>query len=120
VRLEEFLEKNHGLFEQDYIPLYIDIAKMSHGTEVADRLGKPANAGIPWIVILDAAGEKLITSDGPNGNIGYPFEPHEIEFFLAMLKSTAKHMGDEQLAEVEAILKENAERTRSLRRQGNG
>jgi hypothetical protein len=93
---------------------------MANGQEVADRLGKPANSGIPWLVILDAAGEKLINSDGPKGNIGYPFEPREIEFFLTMLKATATRMGDEQLAEVEAILKENAERIRSLRRPGNG
>ena len=108
MRLEEFLENNHALFEQHFIPLYIDMAKMANGREVADRLGMPKNSGIPWIVILDAAGEKLITSDGPKGNIGYPFEPLEIEFFLTMLKSTAKNMSDERLAEIETALNESA------------
>lgn len=110
MRLEEFLDKNHRLFEQDYIPIYIDIAKMTNGREVADRLGKPAQGGIPWMVILDPSGEKLITSDGPKGNVGYPFEPHEIEFFLTMLKSTAKPMSDERLAEIETTLNEAAKK----------
>jgi hypothetical protein len=108
VRLEEFLEMNHSMFETDYIPVYIDTAKMTNGRDVADRLGKPANSGIPWMVILDAAGEKLINSDGPKGNVGYPYEPHEIEYFLTMLRSTAKHMGDEQIAQVESALNEAA------------
>lgn len=83
---------------------------MTNGREVADRLGKPEQSGVPWMVILDAAGEKLITSDGPKGNVGYPFEPHEIEFFLAMLKSTAKQMSDERLAEIETTLNEAAKK----------
>jgi hypothetical protein len=115
VRLEEFLEKNHRLFEQDYIPIYIDIAKMANGREVANRLGKPEQGGIPWMVILDTAGEKLITSDGPKGNVGYPFEPHEIEFFLTMLKSTAKQMSDERLAEIETALNDAATKIRDKR-----
>ena len=82
---------------------------MTNGREVAGRLGKPEKSGIPWLVILDAAGEQLMTSDGPKGNIGYPFEPHEIEYFLTMLKSTAK-MGEERLAEVEAALNEAAKK----------
>ena len=83
---------------------------MTNGREVAGRLGKPEKGGIPWLVILDATGEKLITSDGPKGNIGYPFEPHEIEYFLTMLKSTAKGLGEERLAEVEAALNEAAKK----------
>ena len=83
---------------------------MTNGREVAGRLGKPEKGGIPWLVILDAAGEKLIASDGPKGNIGYPFEPHEIEYFLTMLKSTAERMDEGQLAEVETALNEAAKK----------
>ena len=83
---------------------------MTNGREVAGRLGKPEKSGIPWLVILDAAGEKLITSDGPKGNIGYPFEPHEIEYFLTMLKSTAERMDEGQLADVETALNEAAKK----------
>ena len=83
---------------------------MTNGRELAGRLGKPEQSGIPWLVILDAAGEKLITSDGPKGNIGYPFEPHEIEYFLTMLKSTAAGMGEAKLADVETALNEAAKK----------
>ena len=102
--LEEFLDKNHALFEQHYIPIKIDTAKMTHGREVAGRLGKPERSGIPWLVILNAQEEKLITSDGPKGNIGHPYEPHEIEYFLTMLRSTAKDMSEEHLAKIEQAL----------------
>ena len=85
---------------------------MTNGREVAGRLGKPEKGGIPWLVILDAAGEKLITSDGPKGNIGYPFEPNEIEYFLTMLKTTATNMSEEQLGKVEESLDQAAKALR--------
>lgn len=85
---------------------------MKGGREVALRLRGSERGGIPWMTILDEKGEKLITSDGPKGNIGYPFEPHEIEFFVTMLKATGKQMTAERLAEVEQALRETADRLR--------
>lgn len=81
---------------------------MTNGREVAGRLRENTAGGIPWIAILSAAGDTLVTSDGPQGNIGYPYEPHEIEHFQEMLRKTAKHMGPDQIATVANLLDERA------------
>jgi hypothetical protein len=73
----------------------------------------PERSGIPWMVILDSAGKPLITSDGPRGNIGYPFEPHEIEHFIVMLQQTAQRLTADQIAQVEAMLQEAAKARRA-------
>jgi thiol-disulfide isomerase/thioredoxin len=109
-RLEDFLHANSALFAADYIPLKIDIDRMTHGKELAEKLRGSSAGGIPWIAIMDAKGEKLITSDGPKGNVGYPAEPHEIEHFIAMLKTTAKHMTQEQIEHVQSLLAEAAKK----------
>src|SRR5262245_43441800 len=93
----------------------IDTAQMSQGKEVAARLGMPEGSGIPWMVILDSAGDSLITSDGPKGNVGYPFEPHEIEHFIAMLRQTARRLTAEQIGELQTRLEKYAQEKRAAR-----
>jgi len=105
--LEEFLEENNRFFEPDYVPVKIDTLRMTHGAEVARKL-RDGDGGIPWMAILDPDGKQLITADGPRGNIGYPFEPHEIEHFIVMLKKTAKKLKSEEIGEVEKVLKNRA------------
>lgn len=87
---------------------------MINGKELAARLraGK-APGGIPWMAILDGDGKTLVTSDGPKGNIGYPGEPHEIEFFVAMLNQTRQHLSDDQVGDLERQLQENAAKRRT-------
>ena len=61
--LEKFLHSMHETFDLDYVTLKIDTTAMQHGAEVAKRLRKSrTNGGIPWMVILDAEGEELISS----------------------------------------------------------
>jgi hypothetical protein len=56
------------------------------------------------MVILDASGKTLATSIGPEGNIGYPYQPAEIADFLSMLKSTRSRLTDAQLESIAAEL----------------
>ena len=102
--LEEFLDKHHQHFDSDYVIAKIDTDEMNHGKEVASRLRKDPSGGIPWMVILDSNGAERITSDGSNGNIGYPFQPEEIEHFMVMLKTTAKRTTPEQMAAIKEQL----------------
>jgi hypothetical protein len=60
-------------------------------------------------VITDEYGKELISSDGPEGNCGCPVAPHEVEWFLTMIRRTARTLGAEQLATVEAELADFAE-----------
>jgi hypothetical protein len=85
---------------------------MVRGKEVAGRIRKSAEGGIPWMAILDSAGKPLVTSDGPQGNIGYPAEPGEIDHFIAMVKATAKRLTAAQIAEIRKALEEAAKKIR--------
>lgn len=107
-RLDKFLEKHWALFEADYLDVPIDLDRMLHGQEVVKQLRKSDEGGIPWIAILDGQGNTLITSDGPDGNVGYPYEPAEIDHFLMMLKKTATRLSSDQLGQIETALRQAA------------
>jgi thioredoxin-related protein len=57
-----------------------------------------ATGGLPYLVILDAKGNAIITSNRPvkdnhgGGNIGYPANPEEISWFITMLHKGAPSM----------------------------
>jgi len=68
--------------------------------------------GDPWMVILDADDHELISSDGPNGNIGYPSRPEEIGYFLTMIERTKRRMSAQQIDSVKQALEENAAKRR--------
>jgi uncharacterized GH25 family protein len=94
--LAKYLDKHRPLVEKDYVWITID-PRFAHGQEIIKKLRPKAQGGIPWMVILDADGKPLITSDGPEGNIGYPGEPQGAEYFEKMLRTTARHMGDAEI-----------------------
>lgn len=108
-RLEDFFHDQAAILDLDYVPVKIDIARMKNGREVAERIGFK-EGGVPWSAIVDAEGKVLVTSDGPQGNIGYPAAPEEIAYFLVMLTKTTRHMSGEQIAAIETALKKAAEK----------
>ena len=63
---------------------------MIKGKEVVAKLRKGKSGGIPWMVILDKNGKELITSDGPDGNVGCPVKPKERKWFTHMIKLPQK------------------------------
>jgi thioredoxin-related protein len=109
-RLDDFLARKDiaEIIKPDIIDLKIDVDRMTGGKDVAQRLRKTEEGGMPWMVLLDGHGKPLITSDGPKGNVGYPAEPEEISHFVTMLKKSAKRLSAEQIAQVEKALKEAA------------
>jgi len=131
-RLDDFLARKDiaEIIKSDVIDLKIDVDRMTGGKTVAKRLRKtragspprisPGDASqsldlkaaeddsLPWMVLLDDHGKTITTSDGPQGNIGYPAEPEEISHFIAMLKKAGKRISSGQLAQVEKALKEAA------------
>lgn len=94
-----------ALLGKDYVLQAIDTARQQNAKGVVERVRGKDGGGIPWMVVLDADGKRLITSDGPKGNIGCPIQPHEIAFFRTMLEKTRKRLTD---AELDAIAKANA------------
>jgi hypothetical protein len=84
---------------------------MPHGKEINERLMHGRSGGLPWLVILDAEGKELISSNDPKhggGNIGAPAQPDEIDHFLVMLRTTKQHATDAELATLEQELREFA------------
>jgi hypothetical protein len=80
---------------KDFVDTKIDTDRMTHGAEVAKKLRGESGGGIPWIVILDATGKQLVTSDGPKGNVGCPVQPEEVAWFMSMVKQTRQRITDE-------------------------
>lgn len=91
-RLEDYLARPEiaGALADDLVVAKVDIDRMTHGREVMKRYRPETSGGIPWYVVLDAQGEAHGTADADFGNIGYPFEPKEIDAFLKLLDSQRK------------------------------
>jgi thioredoxin-related protein len=118
-RLDDFLAQPEiaSLIGADYIDVKIDVDRMDNGKDVLETNCKK-QGGIPWTVILDAQGKALANSDGPKGNIGFPYEPEEIEHFVGMLKQTARKLTAKQIEQVaEGLRKSWAEIERQRGKQ---
>jgi hypothetical protein len=80
------------------------------GEEVMEKAGGK-NAGLPFIVFLDAKGDLIVNGREPvpgkpeGKNIGHPFEPQEIEWFMTMLEKAAPAMSVAERKTLEDWLK---------------
>jgi hypothetical protein len=97
------------LFANDFHFVKITTDNMEGGQDVLDELKKDRSGGLPWMTILDGDGQEIISSVGPEGNIGFPVEPFEIEHFVEMIKK-ASDASDEQLAAISDAMEENAKK----------
>jgi hypothetical protein len=104
--LEEFLgrEKTAPVFAKGWVDVMIDVDRDSHGKEINERLKGNRKGGLPWMVILDADGKEIASSNAePKGdNIGAPIEVDESEWFGVMLE---KSRGDKvSKTELESLM----------------
>jgi 5-hydroxyisourate hydrolase-like protein (transthyretin family) len=97
VVLARYLDEQKSLVEKDYLHVKID-SRMPEAEELIGELREKQEGGVPWMTILDADGKTLITSDGEEGNIGYPGEPKSQEHWLKMLTSTKQRLTDDDVA----------------------
>lgn len=116
--LAQFVQDHSDLFGIDYIDVKIDTQRMLNADSALARFESKKSGGVPWMVILDASGKELASSFGPDGNIGYPYQPNEIKQFIAMLRDSRQRSTDDDLAKLEADLnayRENREKGLSTR-----
>ena len=79
------------------------------GENVLGKLGGK-NSGLPFFAFTDAKGDLIVNSKRPSGgniegsNIGHPFAPEEVEFFMTMLKKAAPKMETSERKTIEAWL----------------
>jgi thiol-disulfide isomerase/thioredoxin len=100
-RMETLLGQTDAspLLARYYKIITIDTEKNSGAGELATRLGAPqgVEGGIPWFALVDAKGRPIITSEGPQGNIGFPGTAAEFAHFRKMLKTTARGISAREL-----------------------
>ena len=101
VALSRFLDEHAALIAKDYVYVKLE-DRFSNGEEVISRFRPDKKGGIPWFVMLDADGKPLITSDGPDGNIGFPSDAAGVAHFEKMVRATAEKLTDR---EIQSLLK---------------
>ena len=101
-RLEAWMARPEvaALLAKEFIDVKIDQDRMTNGVVVAALLRQGKSGGIPWIALMNDRLQPIVTSDGPQGNVGFPAKPEEIEHFAAMLHSAKRHLSD---ADIEAL-----------------
>ena len=64
--------------------------------------------GLPWFAFIDGDGKALVTSTGPKGNVGHPYQPEEVAHFKVMLQTVMRHLTDGEIdALIESIIAAN-------------
>jgi hypothetical protein len=74
------------------------------GDALLKRVG--GDSGLPYFAFLNSEGEVIVNSTEPGkGNIGHPFQPHEVDWFLAMLRKAATGITADEIAPLEKYLR---------------
>ncbi len=77
---------------------------MQNGKQAAVKLGHNADAGLPWMTILDSNGVEIINSDSPNGNIGCPITEQECGYFMTMIEQSKQRLTSQQTSDLATAL----------------
>lgn len=70
------------------------------------------NAGLPFFAFVDAKGDLIVNSKRPTegepggSNIGHPFAPEEVAWFMKMLNKAAPKMTQAEAQKIETWLKQ--------------
>ena len=117
-RLDDWLAQPEvaATFGLDFIAAKVDVDRMTHGKEVMLRYRTQNSGGIPWYAILDSKGKVLATADGPDGNIGYPLEPKEIDQFLAIVQGLSRRLEARHLEQLKQSLHDSAVKIKESQR----
>jgi len=79
------------------------------GSELVKRVG--GDNGLPFFAFLASDGSLIVNSIVPpqngkkGGNIGHPYEPHEVDWFMVMLSKAAPAMSPDEKAVIEKYLR---------------
>lgn len=102
-RLDELLanETVAPLMRKNYVLLELDQEKTEGAERFREMSAATESRGVPWYAVVDPEGKVLATSDKDGKNTGYPVRDDEIETFMAVIATTAKHLDAGELAAME-------------------
>ncbi len=111
-RLEDWTARPEvtTILAKDFVDVKIDQDRTIGGKDLLKQYNPESAGGIPWFVVLDSAGQPIIASDGPKGNIGHPATDEEIDHFVAMMKKSARNMTAPEIDTLRATLVEEREK----------
>ena len=99
---------------KEFVTQKIDFDRSKGAKEIGKRYaGK--EEGLPWFAFIDPGGQAIVTSTGPKGNVGTPWEPHEVEHFKTMLVKAKKHLSDAQIDALIASIREFRKKSEAAR-----
>jgi len=124
-RLENWMAKPEvaALLGKDFVDVKIDNDRMTGAKEIYEAQLKAAGqkeSGIPWFVFVDGDGKLLAHATGPKGNVGFPYQPEEVEHFGTMLKAAQKNLTDAEIATLVQMLHSNRLEDEAKRKQKAG
>ena len=96
---------------KEFVTLKLDYDRSKGAKEIVVRYAGKAQ-GLPWFAFLDGDGKAIVTSgSGPKGNVGMPWEPHEVEHFGVMLKQAKRHLTDTEIGALITSIEDVRKRT---------
>lgn len=98
-RLEDWMAQPEiaAILAKDFVDVKIDTDRHTGGADVHAKYADAKKVGIPWFVFLDASGKAITDSDDTGNNLGFPYEPNEVEGFVEMLRKAAVNMTGEDI-----------------------
>lgn len=80
------------------------------GDELLAQIGG-GKQGVPFFAFLDPSGGLMANSIAPpgnggkGGNVGHPYKPYEVDYFMAVLSKVAPAMSADERATIETWLR---------------
>lgn len=103
-RLARWMDYQHALLDKDYVLVKV-MGGMDKNAEVIQPLLPGSQSeGIPFHAIVEPDGKVLVTSKGPQGNIGMPSDLDGIQHLRKMLETTAQKLTPDDIAALEKSL----------------
>jgi hypothetical protein len=104
---------------KEFVELKLDYDRGIGARDIQKRF-TDQNQGLPWFAFIDGDGKAIITSTGPKGNVGFPYQPDEIAYFKVMLeklKTIKRHLND---ADVAFLIKSLEDEKKRIEAGGGG
>ena len=98
------LEDVKSLLAKEFIPVMLDFDRGIGAKEIQRRY-IAQEQGLPWFAFVAGDGKAIINSTGPDGNVGFPYQPNEIAYFKVMLEKLQREKQRLTPADVAYLIK---------------